>query len=238
MVIPAYNEAHRLPEALEKISSWARKTNRKIQLIVVDDGSTDRTRQIAADFEAPDIAVRLLENKQNRGKGYSVRRGMLSAETDAPILMTDADLSSPIEEVEKLLLKLAEGFEVVIGSRMMPESIIEPPRRPMRRLTGWGFRMLRRLFLLPEIRDTQCGFKLFTAAAAQDAFTDMKSEGWAFETEALALDKKRGRRHCEVGLRWTEDDRTPLHAGRDAPRMLMSLLKIRWRLWRHRAAAG
>ena len=234
VVVPAYNEAHRLPEALEKLSSWARKTNRKIQLIVVDDGSSDRTREIASNFEAPFLVVRLLENERNRGKGHSVRRGMLAAETDAPILMTDADLSSPIEEVEKLLPKLAEGFDVVIGSRMMPESVIEPPRRPMRRLMGWGFRLVRRLILLSGIRDTQCGFKLFTAAAARDAFTDMKSEGWAFDSEALALAKKHGHRVCEVGVRWAEDQRSRLHAGRDAPRMLLSLLKIRWRLWTYR----
>ncbi len=234
VVIPAYNEAHRLPEALDKISTWAQKSNTQLRLIVVNDGSSDQTPQIASSFQAPWVTLRLLNNDPNRGKGYSVRRGILAAEPDAPILMTDADLSSPIEEVEKLLPKLDEGFGVVIGSRVLADSIIDPPRRPMRRFLGWGFRLVRRSFLLPGIRDTQCGFKFLTPESAKDAFTDLKAEGWAFDSEALALAKKHGHRLAEVGVRWTEDTRSQLHAGRDAPRMLLSLLKIRLRLWRHK----
>jgi dolichyl-phosphate beta-glucosyltransferase len=238
VVIPAYNEEYRLPEALVKISTWAVKANKSLNLIIVNDGSSDQTGPIAEAFEHERITAQVLHNEPNRGKGYSVRRGMLSATGPAPILMTDTDLSSPIEEVEKLLPKLADGFDVIIGSRVSPGSIIDPPRRPMRRFLGWGFRMVRRSFLLPVIRDTQCGFKLFTPASARDAFEHLKAEGWAFDSEALALAKKYGHRLCEVGVRWTEDTRSQLHAGRDAPRMFLSLMKIRWRIWRHRVPAG
>ena len=136
VVIPAFNEEHRLPEALVKISTWAAKANKNIYLIIVNDGSKDRTPEIAEAFEHDRIRVEVLHNDPNRGKGYSVRRGMLAASGSAPILMTDADLSSPIEEVEKLLPKLEEGFDVIIGSRVMHDSVIEPARRPMRLSTN------------------------------------------------------------------------------------------------------
>lgn len=245
IVVPAYNETRRVGRSLEKIREYAIQTNAPCELIVVDDGSRDGTvelvRRFAAERASSDAArmlrVQLLENASNQGKGYSVRRGMLAASGDM-LLMSDADLSAPIEEVEKLRPWLAQGYDVAIGSRHMPESVVDPPRPFLRRLMDKMFRAARRRLLLPDIRDTQCGFKLFTRRAAREIFARQTEDGFAFDCEVLALAQQLGFRVREVGVRWSDARESRVRPLRDAPAMLWSLRRIRRRLAANRRSGG
>jgi len=235
VLIPAYNESSRLGATLGRIDDWIGQTNRRAGVLVVDDGSRDDTAELARAFEPKHTSVRVLVNEGNRGKGYSVRRGMLEA-TGHRILMTDADLSTPIEEFEKFTPHLAAGFDVVIGSRDLPDSVLDPPQPFLRRMMGGVFRTIRRILMLPDLRDTQCGFKCFSRDAARAVFEGMVDEGFAFDCEALGRARRLGFRIREVGVVWRDDRRSSLRPGRDSIRMFLSLIKIRWRLRKVRPA--
>jgi dolichyl-phosphate beta-glucosyltransferase len=229
IVIPAFNEVHRLGATLEAIRQYALRSGRTCQVIVVDDGSRDGTADIVRGLQADPLQLRLLVNPVNRGKGYAVRQGMLAVGGDA-ILMCDADLSTPIEEVEKLAAWLERGYEVVIGSRDLADSFLDPPQPLGRRLLAWGFRAIRRRLLLPAIRDTQCGFKLFTRPAAAAIFARQTIDGWLFDCEVLGLAERLGYRIREVGVVWRNRPETRVHAGRELYRALPTLLAICRRL--------
>ncbi len=230
IVIPAYNERERLRRNVDHIRSFAAARGERWEVIVVDDGSTDGTAASLAGLDAAEEDFRLLQNPGNRGKGFSVRRGMLEARGPA-VLMTDADLSTPIEEIDKLLPAIKQGFAVVIGSRDMPESRLEPAQPWPRHMMGLIFRMIRRgMGLVPNLRDTQCGFKLFTADAARAVFTQATEEGFAFDCEALALADKLGYRTLEVGVRWHNEPDSRVKPLRDSWRMFRALWRIRRRV--------
>jgi len=250
IVIPAYNEAARIRSTLETIRDYAARTHRPLEVIVVDDGSTDTTADIVRQFLPADAAgrtpsgsegplprpegrstcpVHLLVNDRNRGKGFAVRRGMLEARGDF-ILMCDADLSAPIDELEKLRPWIERGCDIVIGSRDLPDSVLDPPQPLARRLMAWTFRAIRRRLLLPHIRDTQCGFKLFRCDAARETFSRATEDGWLFDCEALALAERLGYRIQEVGLRWRDMPGSRVHPLREALRALPTLLRIRRRI--------
>ncbi|HNQ21562.1 MAG TPA: glycosyltransferase family 2 protein [Phycisphaerae bacterium] len=229
VVIPAYNEARRIGRTLAALRDYADRTNAQWEVIVVDDGSRDGTAEAAARCATETLPVQVLRNPGNCGKGYSVRRGMLAA--GAPlVLMCDADLSTPIEEVEKLQPWLAQGYGVVIGSRRLPDSVLDPPQPFLRRRLDAGFRFLRRRLLLPELQDTQCGFKLFTREAVHAVFSRQRSNGFAFDCEVLGLAGRLGYRVKEVAVRWCNDPDSRVRPVRDACAMLLSLLVIRHRL--------
>lgn len=229
VIVPAYNECVRLPTTLNALAAYAQKANRSLEILVVDDGSTDGTPEIAQQFTAPNVEVRVLVNDTNRGKGYSVRRGMLEGEGDV-LLLSDADLSTPIEELEKLLPWLAEDYAVVIGSRAMHDSVLDPPQPWLRRTLGRVFGLVRRMIILNDVADTQCGFKLFTRAAAHAVFKRQRSDGFAFDCEVLALARKMNYRIKEVGVIWRDDRDSKVRPIRDSAAILMSLLRIRRRL--------
>jgi len=231
IVIPAFNEARRLGHTLELVRAWVMRTGRSVELIVVDDGSTDTTAEIVRQHAAEPPAVQLLTNPVNRGKGYSVARGMLAAR-GARVLMCDADLSTPIEEIDKLWTWLDQGFDVVIASRDLPDSHLDPPQPRLRRWAAWLFRALRRRLLLPELRDTQCGFKLFTRAAAQAIFARQTLHGWLFDCEALGLAQRLGYRVKEVGVIWRHRTHSRVRPLREALVAVPTLLAIRRRLAR------
>jgi dolichyl-phosphate beta-glucosyltransferase len=172
------------------------------------------------------LCVRLLVNPQNRGKGHSVRRGMLEA-AGATFLMCDADLSASLDELGKLTPWLERGFDIVIGSRDMPDSLLDPPQPPLRRWAATAFRELRRRVLLPELRDTQCGFKLFKRAAAREIFSRQTIDGWLFDCEALGIADRMGYRIKEVGILWRNHPDTRVRGLRDSPAALRDLLRIR-----------
>ena len=229
IVIPAYNESRRLGPALEVVREYAQRYDLRAEVIVVDDGSSDDTAALVEAFEPGPLSVLLLRNRINRGKGYSVRRGMRRAKGEV-LLMTDADQSTPIWEIEKALPFLTAGYDVVIGSRDMDESEVDPPQPWLRVLMGKLLRFFRRSLILKDISDTQCGFKAFSRKAGRAAFADCRTDGFAFDCEVLLLARKKGYRIKEIGVVWRDDPDSRVQPVRHSLDMLVSLLKILWRL--------
>jgi len=200
-----------------------------VEIIIVDDGSTDDTAGVARAFDPGVLTVRLIRNRVNRGKGYSVRRGMRKAR-GAMMLMTDTDQSTPIYELAKLMPHLSDGYDVVIGSRDLVKSLITRRQPLHRHAMGLLMRALRRRLMLPDIKDTQCGFKLFSRHAARDIFRRVREDGFAFDCEALLLARKLGYRIKEVGVLWRNNPDSRVRPVRDSFAMLAGLVRIRWRL--------
>jgi dolichyl-phosphate beta-glucosyltransferase len=221
-VIPAYNEARRLPPTLDRVRAYLDARGRPYEIVVVDDGSTDDTIARAQAHGGP--RLRVLQNPGNRGKGYSVRRGMLAAE-GALRLMTDADLSTPIEDLERLLPAVGGG--VAIASRAMAASNVEVRQSAFRENMGRVFNLCVRLLVLPGLGDTQCGFKLFTADAARAAFGPARLDGFSFDVEALYVARRHGFQITEVPVTWRNDADTHVRALAGAL-AFTDLLRIRW----------
>ena len=212
VVIPAFNEERRLPATLAAILPYLRARGGTFEVVVVDDGSTDRTAAVAAEAGAE---VRVLKNPGNRGKGYSVRSGMLNARGEWR-LMCDADLSTPIEELKTLKEALGQGdaAQIAIASRAVSGANVEKHQSLMRESSGRFFNLIVRLLHLPGIMDTQCGFKLFSAAAAEAAFRDSTLDGFAFDVEALVLARQAGFGIREVAVTWRNDEQSRVSFGR------------------------
>ena len=198
IIIPAYNEEKRLPASLVKVQEYLAASKWEFsEVIVVDDGSRDRTAQVARE-----AGVRVLQNPGNRGKGYSVRHGMLAA-TGEWSLLTDADLSSPIGEVEKLWDAAARsGAKVAIGSRAVDRSLVGVHQSFAREMSGRVFNAAMRLVTGLPFKDTQCGFKLFETRAAQEVFRRQQLEGFGFDVEVLFIARRLGIPSIEVPVRW------------------------------------
>jgi dolichyl-phosphate beta-glucosyltransferase len=222
VVIPAYNEARRLPATLVRVREHLAARGLPHEIVVVDDGSADGTAEVA---RAAGGAVRVLGHQPNRGKGYAVRRGMLAA-TGERRLMTDADLSTPIEELARLEAEIDRGFDVAIGSRAVAGARIEVRQPAYREAMGRLFNRLVQALLLPGLADTQCGFKLFTAAAAEAAFGACRLDGFSFDVEALYVARRRGLRIAEVPVVWRNDAATRVGIGGGGAAFL-DLLRIR-----------
>jgi dolichyl-phosphate beta-glucosyltransferase len=226
VIIPAYNEEKRLPGTLDQVLAYLVQQPYSYEVLVVDDGSRDATREIVARFAAESACVRLVEYGGNRGKGYAVRQGMRAA-TGERILMSDADLSTPIEELETLAARLEDGFDIAIGSRALPESNLAVRQPPLRELIGRGFNLVVRILAVPGIHDTQCGFKLFSRAAAHDIFPLLTVDQWAFDVEALLVARKMGYRIAEVPVTWVNEENSKVNVARDFVRTLLDLGRIR-----------
>lgn len=226
VIIPAYNEEDRLPQALERTSSYLRTLPFASEVIVVDDGSTDRTSQVVAGLakEIPNLS--LVSNDRNRGKGFSVRQGMLAARGRIA-LFTDADLSAPIEEMQKLLAAL-ESADIAMGSRAVDRSLIEIHQSRWRELAGILFNWILRLLTGLPFQDTQCGFKAFAMPESRIIFEQQRIYDFGFDPEILFLAKRHGLRAVEIPVRWSHDPRTKVHVLRDSIRMLLDLILIRW----------
>lgn len=224
IVIPAYNEEVRLPGSLDRLWSYCQAQPYATEILVVDDGSADHTPQIVRDFGA-DKPVRLLSSG-HQGKGGAVRQGMLAAAGDA-ILMTDADLSTPIEDVTGLLEALAEGYDVAIGSRAIAGSVLNVRQPFYREMLGRGGNLLIQALLLPGLHDTQCGFKLFRREAAREIFRRSVMSGVSFDIEALYLARRLGYRIKEVPVHWSHRPGSKMRLIRDYGGTLRDLLTIR-----------
>ncbi len=226
VVIPAYNEVARLEPTLRRVIDYCRAQHPDFEILVVDDGSTDGTPALVERVAADEERVRLIALGANRGKGAAVRTGVLAAR-GREVLFSDADLATPIEELDNLRLRLADGCDIAIGSRAAPGADIRVRQHPVRELMGRTFNLMVRLAALGGIRDTQCGFKLFRRAAALDLFGRARLDGFAFDVEVLWL--ARGRYQvAEVPVVWSHIDDSKVSPGGDAARMFVDLLRIRW----------
>jgi glycosyltransferase involved in cell wall biosynthesis len=227
VVIPAYNEAERIRATVEQVQRYASSKPFPVELMVVDDGSTDRTLEIVAQFPE----VRVARNERNRGKGFTVRHGVLEARGQL-ILFSDADLSTPIEEADKLLAAIDSArADAAIGSRALQRELIGVHQPLFREFAGRAFNLLVRLFTGLKLRDTQCGFKLFRRDSTRRAFELQRAEGFGFDPELLFLIERQGGKVVEVPVRWNDNPATKVRLLRDALRMFLDLLALRWRAW-------
>jgi dolichyl-phosphate beta-glucosyltransferase len=227
IVIPAFNESARIPATLDSVVTCIRNRGWSAEVIVVDDGSRDRTPELVLDFAAHAPEVRLLRNPANRGKGFSVRNGLLQALGEV-VMFTDADLSAPIDEAEGLFAAIAGGADIAIGSRWL-ERARQSIRQPLyRQFFGRCFNAVTRLVMGLPYADTQCGFKAFTRAAAQTVFQLQTIDRWGFDPEILFIALKRGYRIVEVPVSWAHDERTRISYLKDGMRMLEDIAIVRW----------
>lgn len=229
IVIPAYNEAYRIRATLEKVLRYCESGNRPTELVIVDDGSSDSTPELLKDFQERCPAARILRNEPNRGKGFSVRRGVLEALGEF-VLFTDADLSAPIEEADKLLAALESlGADAAVGSRAVDRQLIGIHQPRFREWSGRLFNLCVRLATGLKIHDTQCGLKLFRRSSTRRAFELQRIEGFGFDPELLFLIQRLGGKIVEVPVRWDDNPATKIRFLHDAPKMVFDLVALRWR---------
>lgn len=227
IVVPAYNEERRIAPTLERITAFMEDTGEPYEVIVVDDGSRDRTREIVTDYAANHPSTRLLAMPRNSGKGAAVRAGVL-ASTGREVLFSDADLSTPITELTRLRAALAAGAHLAIGSRAAPGAV-ERQQPWFRRVQGRAFHLIVRALgfrAVTEIADTQCGFKLFRGDVARVLFQELSLSGFAFDVELLELAYQRFR-IAEIPVAWTHADGSKVRPGIDALKMVGDLLRVR-----------
>ena len=225
IVIPSFNEQSRLPSTLKAISNYIKSSGRSTEVIVVDDGSRDRTAGVASSYTREIPGLRVLSNRGNRGKGYSVRRGMLEAQGSV-VLFTDADLSAPIEEADKLLAALAD-HDVAIGSRAVDRSLISVHQSRFREVAGIIFNLIVRLTLRLPFVDTQCGFKAFRREPCRIIFEQQRIERFGFDPELLYLARHHGLRAIEIPVRWAHSPATKVSMFRDSFQMFLDVFIIR-----------
>jgi dolichyl-phosphate beta-glucosyltransferase len=227
IVIPAYNESARIGKALDEVLRCVHTRDWHAEILVVNDGSTDGTAAVVQQFAQLHPEVRLLNNPENRGKGYSVRHGVLQAVGEM-VMFTDADLSAPMEEAERLFQALREGADIAIGSRWL-ERKRQTMKQPLyRQFFGRCFNAITRLVMGLPFADTQCGFKAFHRPVAQTIFQLQRIERWGFDPELLFIALKRGYTVREVPVTWGHDERSRLSYLKDGLKMLEEIAYIRW----------
>lgn len=229
IVIPAYNEEARLPSSLDAILAYLSKNESlNADVLVVDDGSTDSTAAVAEACAGREIPVRLLRNPGNRGKGYTVRHGMLEAGGDW-VLFSDADLSAPIEELDTLMRAREEAqADIAIGSRALDRSLIGVHQSVFREQAGRIFNLFMRVLIGLPFWDTQCGFKLFSRRAAREVFRRQRIDGFGFDAESLFIARKLGFKTIEVPVRWNHVEGTKVSMMGDSMNMFVDLVRVRW----------
>ena len=227
VVIPAYNEEERLPRTLARVYDYLSMQSLSFEVIVVDDGSTDRTFAMAELFFQTRPGGKVLRNHENQGKGFSVRRGVLDAQGEY-ILFSDADLSTPIEEITKLLVPITNAScDIAIASRALRESDIRVFQPSYRSLMGKTFNVLVQLFAVPGIKDTQCGFKCFANRAAMHIFSQQRLTRFGFDVEILYIARKARYTIQEIPVVWINSPDSRVHIITDSARMLLDLGRIR-----------
>jgi dolichyl-phosphate beta-glucosyltransferase len=231
VVIPAYNEARRLPRHLGEVVAYFDGRNEAYEILVVDDGSTDATAEAVGAVARSHPAVDVLRSDRNEGKGAAVRRGMLAARGDVR-LFTDADGATPIGEIKRLEPALAAGADVVIGSRARRDASVSVVARRHRVVAGRIFSRIVQVLAVPDVSDTQCGFKAFTAKAAEDLFARLRTPGFAFDVELLMLARAAGYRVVEVPVNWTHQPGSKVGVLGNGPGMLREIVRARLRMRR------
>jgi len=230
VIIPAYNEEQRLPKTLREIDKYLRTQDYESEIIVVSDGSTDRTVEVVTDLMAEIKTLKTLDFKENRGKGFGVQQGMLKARGEYR-LFTDADNSTSIDQIEKMWPWFERGFDIVIGSRDVEGAVLDPPQPWLRQMIlGEGFKLLRKIIVgLWGIEDTQCGFKGFTKKVVENIFPRCKIDRFAFDPEILVIAKKLNYKIKEIPVYWRNDPESKVKF-KWMVNMGFDLLKIRWNL--------
>ena len=228
VVVPVYNEENKILETVRRISVFLALKKYNCELIVVDDGSKDSTRQILEGIAREDKHgyLKFIHYDTNKGKGYACRQGMLAAK-GRYVLLTDADLSSPIKESDKLIWALEKGADVAIGSRAVHEEGCDVRQTLKRRIAGRIFNFFVQMLVLPGIHDSQCGFKCFTQEAAQKLFSTQKLDGFSFDVEVLYLARKFGYKIAEVPVMWAQGADSRVSFFRDSLRMVNDLFKVK-----------
>lgn len=229
IVIPAYNEEKRIGKTLFSVSDYLKKQNYLYEIIVVNDGSKDRTVEVIKNLQPSIPNLKLIDNKKNCGKGSVVRQGLLEASGQYR-LFTDADNSTSIEQIEKFLPYFQEGYDIIIASRDIKGAVLDPPQPFYRRFIGNIFNLMVQVILgLWGIRDTQCGFKALNKKAAEDILPRCKIKRWAFDPEILIVGKKMGYRIKEAPVVWKNDPESKVKF-KGMVKMGIDLLRIRWNL--------
>lgn len=229
VIIPAFNEEKRIESSLEKITQYLEKNIENYEVLVIDDGSTDATIEIVKKFK--DKKVRLIQNTKNMGKGFSVKIGMINAKYD-PLLFTDADLSTPIEETKKFLEAIQQGADIVIASRNIPGSNIQVEQPKYRQVLGKAFPILVKNMVLPDINDTQCGFKMFKKDVGRKIFPRQTLKRFAFDVEILFIAKELGYNIKELPVTWIDKEGSKLSPVKDSLRMFNEIAKIKYNQWK------
>jgi dolichyl-phosphate beta-glucosyltransferase len=228
IIIPAFNEESRLPKTLDSVIDYVQSRAYQTEIIIVDDGSTDKTAAVVDTYRQKYASLRCISNGGNRGKGFSVRHGMLEALGEFA-LFSDADLSTPIEEADELLAAIRDqNFDAAIGSRAMDRSLIQVHQSPIREMAGIFFNRMVQWILGIQFSDTQCGFKAFRRERARPIFEQQRIERFGFDPEILFLAKRNGLRVAEIPVRWSHDAATKVNVAADGLRMFLELILIRW----------
>ncbi len=232
VIIPAYNEQGRIMTTLEAVYAYLQKRRFSWEMLIVNDGSTDNTMQVVADFAQDKTGIRWLDRAENQGKGYTVREGMLAARGQIR-LFTDADNSTDMSHFDKMRPLFDEGYGVVICSRDPKDAngaSQAVPQPFLKRVLGNSGNLFIQLMAVPGIWDTQCGFKAFSAVAARDVFSVAKSDGWAFDIESLALARRFGHKVAVIPAHWIDNADTHVTLGTYLE-VLLDTIRIRLRLW-------
>jgi glycosyltransferase involved in cell wall biosynthesis len=229
IIVPAYNEEKRLPSTLLDMGRYLSRQSYEYEIIVVNDGSKDRTAEVVKKLEPEIKGLKLIDNKKNHGKGFVVRQGLLEAEGEIR-LFSDADNSTSVDQVEKIFPWIEKGFDIVIGSRDVKGAVLDPPQPWFRVMVGNIFNLMVQVLAgLWGIWDTQCGFKALTAKAAEDILPRCRIDRWAFDPEILKIGKKLGYKIKEIPVVWKNDPDSKVKLG-GMVKMGFDLLKIRYNL--------
>lgn len=230
IIIPAYNEAERIPATLLDIDKRLENAPYSYEIVVVNDGSTDNTAEVTRNMTKMVRNLKLIDLKDNQGKGGTVRQGMLLSSGQVRIF-TDADNSTSIDQFDAMMPFFKQGYDIVIGSRAMKGAKLDPPEPIYKQIPGKMGNLFIQALVLPGLWDTQCGFKAFTAESAEKIFKMSRITGWGFDVEILSLAKKRGYRIKEIPVHWVNDLRSHVNFMAYL-KVLWETVTIRWWLWR------
>ncbi|MHB0975984.1 MAG: dolichyl-phosphate beta-glucosyltransferase [Candidatus Aquicultorales bacterium] len=225
VVIPAFNEANRVGASLQRIHEYLSRSDRSFEVIVVSDGSTDATDFLIKRMARELGGIVCISYKKNRGKGFAVKQGILASK-GRYVLICDADLSTPIEELENLLPHCEGSVDVAFGSRALPESHLDVDQTVLRHLMGRIFNAIVRAVALPGVRDSQCGFKCIKGEVARQLFSTMTTDGFAFDVELLVRAKKSGYHICEIPIRWLDKPSSTVRPFSDSISMLADVIRV------------
>lgn len=227
VILPAYNEEDAIENTITNVHFFLSSTFNNFEIIVVNDGSSDKTAEIVNNMLDRIKGLKLLTNSRNRGKGYSVKEGMLSAGYEY-IMFSDGDLSTPMNEILKCMNYFTDGVDVVLGSRALRESNVMKPQGFLRRNMGRAFNLLIKIFLFRGVNDTQCGFKCFKKSAAKELFGLQRIDGFGFDIEIIYLAKKKGYRVVEVPVSWVNRGKSRVSIIKDSLIMFFDIFRIRF----------